>query len=75
MRYNTQVTGRYRLNPVDQEQLAAQIVAVMDAHFKRPDGEEKNRILQLASEQITAEVKDQGKAESASSDTGGEASR
>lgn len=55
----------YRLDPIPQEQSAAQVIAVMDAHFKRPDAKEKNRILQLASQQITAETlaQDKGEAE------------
>jgi hypothetical protein len=43
-----------RLGLVEQEQLAAQVVAVMDACFKRPTAEEKSRILYLAGEQINA---------------------
>jgi hypothetical protein len=42
------------LNCVEQEQLAAQVVAVMDSHFRRPTAEEKNKVLRLASGQITA---------------------
>jgi hypothetical protein len=69
------MTSQYRLDPVAQEQLAAQIVAVMNAHFKRPSAGEKTRILQLASEQIMAEVEDQDMEEQASLDRADEASR
>jgi hypothetical protein len=44
----------YTLNCVEEEQLAAQMVAVMDAHFRRPNSEIKNTILRLASEQVKA---------------------
>jgi len=43
-----------RFDLIDQEQLAAQLVAVMDAHFQRPDAEAKVRILRLAEGQIAA---------------------
>ena len=43
-----------RFDVVEQEQLAAQVVALMDAHFQRPTVEQKNRILRLASDQIRA---------------------
>jgi hypothetical protein len=43
---------RKRFDPIDQEQLAAQVVALMDAHFQRPSIEEKSRILNLAAQQI-----------------------
>jgi hypothetical protein len=42
------------LNSAEQEQLAAQIVALMDASFKRPTIEEKNNILHLAANQISS---------------------
>jgi hypothetical protein len=45
---------RNRFDLIDQEQLAAQLVAVMDAHFQRPDAAEKRRILALAEGQISA---------------------
>jgi hypothetical protein len=64
-----------RFDVVEQEQLAAQVVAVMDAHFHRPTAQEKNRILQLAAEQISAEAAGPGMAEPAGSDTAGEASQ
>ena len=63
-----------RFGAVEQEQLAAQVVAVMDAHFHRPTAEEKNRILKLAADQISAEAADPGTAEPADSDRAGEAS-
>ena len=47
---------KMQLNCVEQEQLAAQIVALMDAHFRRPTVEEKNKILRLVADQITAAV-------------------
>jgi hypothetical protein len=65
----------YRLEPVAQEQLAAQLVAVMEAHFLRPDADEKNRILHLASEQISAETMTRGMAEQVGSDITGGASQ
>jgi len=43
-----------RFDVVEQEQLAAQIVAVMDAHFQRPTAEQKRHILNLAEGQIRA---------------------
>lgn len=45
--------GRHRFYLIDQEQLAAQIVAVMNAHLARPTAEEKRGILRLAERQIT----------------------
>lgn len=45
---------RPRFDVIDREQLAAQIVAVMDAHFQRPSPEEKARILRLAEQQVKA---------------------
>jgi hypothetical protein len=45
---------RHRFDAVDQEQMAAQLVAVMDAHFQRPNGDEKRLILKLAEQQITS---------------------
>ena len=43
-----------RFDVVEQEQLAAQVVAVIDAHFQRPTTEQKNHILRLAEGQIRA---------------------
>lgn len=43
-------SGKFDL--LDQEMLAAQVVAIMDAHFERPDFEQKLRILELAKQQI-----------------------
>jgi len=45
-----------RFDLVDQEQLAAQVVAVMDAHFQRPTAEQKKHILKLAESQIRGAV-------------------
>jgi hypothetical protein len=45
---------RELLNLIDQEQLAAQVVAIVDAHFARPDAEQKKHILKLAEGQIRA---------------------
>jgi hypothetical protein len=47
---------RPRFDIVDREQLAAQIVATMDAHFQRPSADEKRHILRLAERQIEATV-------------------
>jgi hypothetical protein len=47
-----QNTPRFGL--IEQEQLAAQMVAVLDAHFKRPDYEEKLAILNAARQQVEA---------------------
>ena len=44
-----------RLELIEQEQLAAQVVAVMDACFKRPDANEKRHVLMLADQQIAAQ--------------------
>ena len=46
------MTERHRFDVIDQEQLAAQLVAVMDAHFQRPSTAEKRHILMLASQQL-----------------------
>jgi hypothetical protein len=43
---------RNRFDLIDQEQLAAQIVAMMDAHFQRPSTAEKLHILSLAAHQM-----------------------
>ena len=47
-----------RFDVVDQEQLAAQVVAVMDAHFQRPSADQKRLILKLAEGQIRAQEDD-----------------
>jgi hypothetical protein len=44
-------SGKFDL--LDQEMLAAQLVAIMDAHFERPDTEQKLRILDLARQQVS----------------------
>jgi hypothetical protein len=43
-----------RFDLIDQEQLAAQVVAVMDSHFQRPTAEQKQHVLKLAETQIRA---------------------
>ena len=45
-----------RFDVVEQEQLAAQIVALMDAHFQRPTVEQKIRILNLAHQQMVCSL-------------------
>jgi hypothetical protein len=45
---------RDRFDPIDQEQLAAQVVAIMDAHWARPSAEQKKDILGKAERQIEA---------------------
>jgi hypothetical protein len=47
---------RNRFDIIDQEQLAAQLVAVMDAHFQRPNIEEKQHILKLAGEIVVSSL-------------------
>jgi hypothetical protein len=42
------------LGVLEREQLAAQIVAIMQAHFTRPGPEEMKEILHSATEQVTA---------------------
>ena len=44
-----------RFDIEDREQLAAQVVAVMDAHFQRPTPDQKRHILKLAEGQIRAQ--------------------
>lgn len=44
--------ARNRFDEIDQEQLAAQLVAVMDAHFQRPTVAEKQNILDRAARQL-----------------------
>lgn len=48
------VTGRSRFDLLDQEQLAAQLVAIMGARFQRPTADEKRHILKLVEGQIRA---------------------
>lgn len=48
-------TERHRFDIIDQEQMAAQLVAVMDAHLQRPSADEKYHILSLARGQIESE--------------------
>ncbi len=43
---------RHRFDVIDQEQLAAQIVAVMEAHFQRPKIDEQLSVLRLAIHQV-----------------------
>ena len=42
------------IDPIIREQLANQLVAVMDAHFTRPTDDQKREILQTAERQIMA---------------------
>ena len=49
---------RHRFDAIDQEQLAAQVVALMDAHFQRPSTDEKQQILKLAERQIRSQIGD-----------------
>lgn len=44
-----------RLDVVEQEQIAAQMISIMDAHFRRPQASEKTYILSLAAQQISAQ--------------------
>lgn len=43
---------RHRFDIIDQEQLAAQLVAIMNAHFQRPTKDEQLHILNLAKQQL-----------------------
>ena len=43
-----------RISLILKEQLAAQAVAVIDAHWKRPDADEKLAILKAACQQVEA---------------------
>lgn len=43
-----------RFGLIEQEQLAAQVVAILDAHFKRPNADEKLTILNAARQQVEA---------------------
>jgi hypothetical protein len=45
---------RYRFDLIDQEMLASQVVAIMDAHWCRPDAAQKRDILRRAEQQIAA---------------------
>jgi len=47
--------NRPRFDEIDREQLAAQLVSVMNAHFQRPNAEEKRYILQIAARQVSDE--------------------
>ena len=40
------------MNAVDKEQLAAEVIAVLDAHLGRPDVAVKKKILGLAAQQM-----------------------
>jgi hypothetical protein len=44
--------GRNRFDLIDQEMLASQVVAIMDAHWARPDATQKRDILRRAERQI-----------------------
>jgi hypothetical protein len=46
------IEERPRFDVIDQEQLAAQLVAIMDAHFQRPSADEKRYVLRLAASQL-----------------------
>lgn len=46
------MSERHCFDIIDQEQLAAQLVALMDAHFQRPSATEKRAILVKAGRQI-----------------------
>jgi hypothetical protein len=39
---------------IEQDQMAAQVVAILDAHFKRPNADEKLEILKAARQQVEA---------------------
>jgi hypothetical protein len=43
-----------RFGLIEQEQMAAQVVAILDAHFKRPTADEKLAILNAARQQVEA---------------------
>ncbi len=49
------ISSDYRFDALDREQLAAQVVAVMSAHFRRPSQSDKLYILQLAADQVKGE--------------------
>jgi hypothetical protein len=67
------VSERSRFDLIDQEQLAAQMVAVMSAHFQRPTAPEKLRVLDLAIQQVRAEAEAAETVELARPDLAGEA--
>jgi hypothetical protein len=46
-------TGRNRFDLIDQEILASQVVAIMDAHWCRPNAAQKRDILRRAERQIS----------------------
>ena len=48
------MTGYQSLTASDLDQIAAQVVAVMDAHFHRPTRDEKSFILKLAAQRLDA---------------------
>ncbi len=50
------MNDRDRFDLIDQEQLAAQVVAVMDAHFQRLSAENKIDVLRRAGDQIRSSV-------------------
>ena len=43
-----------KIDPIIKEQLAAQAVAIMDAHFTRPSAEQKLTVLEAAERQVMA---------------------
>lgn len=45
---------RESLGAIEREQLAAQVVAVMQAHFTRPGPEQMKQVLNSAVDQVTA---------------------
>lgn len=47
--------NRNRFDAIDREQLAAQLIAIMDAHFQRPTAGEKLHILEVASRQLLSD--------------------
>ena len=49
-----QNASRDRFDLIDQEMLAGQVVAIMDAHFVRPSAAQKRQILRFAERQIEA---------------------
>ncbi len=50
IQFGTDQVPRFGL--IEQEQMAAQVVAVLDAHFKRPTVDEKLAILKAANQQV-----------------------
>ena len=61
-----EVLNMERFDVLEQEQLAAQVVAVVDAHFHAPTAEEKQDILTLARQQINSASPPLGQADGAS---------